>query len=245
MIESNRNRDLERKIELYVEGRLSPQEVDDLWAELIDNEYYHDYLKSAVNLKKVADEKEEDTGSDNFGSNRQVWLSAAAAILLMVGAATIFNLSTGSNEMVEPVASIELDYYRSADGSATESVDSEVVRQAISAANMGEVTEALELLKNELETTNSDHERAELLVTSGSILYNSGQFKDAIKQFEAALELEYDDLILRERNYWYLGNAYFQINRLTEAKDTLEKAFELNGAYSRVAQSYIRALSAR
>jgi len=245
MIESNRNRDLEQRIEMYLEGNLSPREVDDLWAELIDNEYYFDYLKSASNLKKISEEQNKTTEEDNFGSTKQVWLSAAAAILLMIGAATIFNLGTESSEMVQPVSSIELDYYRSADGSATEGVDSEVIRRAISAANTGEISTALQLLSKELETTTSEHEKAELLVTSGSILYNSGQFSESIERFETVLDLEYDDIMLRERNYWYLGNAYFQVNKLDEAKAALEKAFELNGAYSRVAQSYIRALSAR
>ena len=90
-----------------------------------------------------------------------------------------------------------------------------------------------------------EYKEAELLITAGSIMYNSGRFSEAINQFESALTNDYDDMMLRERNYWYLGNAYFQVNKLDEAKFALEQAFELNGAYSRVAQSYLRALSVR
>ena len=245
MIESNRNKDLEKRIEAYVDGNLSPQEVDELWAELLDNEYYYDYMKSVASLKKISEDRENDSKLQRADSQKTVWLSAAAAILLMFGAATIFNLSTEPAETVSPISSIELDYYRSSDGMLDDGMSSDVVRRAISTANTGDVAEALRLINEELQKDNSEYKEAELLITSGSILYNSGRFTEAIDRFETALNIEYDDMMLRERNYWYLGNAYFQVNKLDEAKLALEQAFELNGAYSRVAQSYLRALSVR
>lgn len=245
MIESNRNKDLEKRIEAYVDGNLSPLEIDELWAELLDNEYYYDYMKSVASLKKISEDRENESKLQSTESQKRVWLSAAAAILLMFGAATIFNISTEPAETVSPISSIELDYYRSADGNVSDDVESDVVRRAISTANTGNVAEALRLINEELQKENSDYKQAELLITSGSILYNSGQFSEAISRFETAIDIKYDDMMLRERNYWYLGNAYFQINKLDEAKFALEQAFELNGAYSRVAQSYLRALSVR
>lgn len=242
MIESNRNKDLEKRIEAYVDGHLTPQEVDELWAELLDNEYYYDYMKSVASLKKISENRENDAKHQRADSQKTVWLSAAAAIILMFGAATIFNLSTEPSESVSPISTIELDYYRSSDGMVDDGMKSDVVRRAISTANTGDVAEALKLINEELEKDNSDYKEAELLITSGSILYNSGRFTEAIDRFETALTIEYDDMMLRERNYWYLGNAYFQVNKLDEAKLALEQAFELNGAYSRVAQSYLRAL---
>lgn len=245
MIESNRNKDLEKRIEAYVDGDLSTREIDELWAELLDNEYYYDYMKSVASMKKVAEDRQEKSRLQGSESQKTVWLSAAAAILLMIGAATIFNISTEPAENISPISSIELDYYRSADGMAAENMESDVVRRAISTANTGDVAEALSLINEELQKENSDYKEAELLITSGSILYNSGRFAEAIERFETAIDINYDDMMLRERNYWYLGNAYFQVNKLDEAKFALEQAFELNGAYSRVAQSYLRALSVR
>lgn len=248
MIESNRNKDLEKRIEAYVDGNLSPNEIDELWAELLDNEYYYDYMKSVASLKKISEEREKESRLQGTESQKTVWLSAAAAILLMIGAATIFNISTEPAEQISPISSIALDYYRSADGMAVdnaENVESDVVRLAISTANTGDVAEALSLINEELLKENSDIKEAELLITAGSILYNTGRFTEAIDRFNTALEIDYDDVLLRERNYWYLGNAYFQVNKLEEAKIALEQAFELDGSYSTVAQSYLRALSAR
>jgi hypothetical protein len=46
-----------------------------------------------------------------------------------------------------------------------------------------------------------------------------------------------------EKAYWYTGNAYFHLDQLSSAQNYIEKAYELNGAYRRVTQSYLNALS--
>lgn len=46
------------KIIRYINGRLSGAEIDELWAELIRDEHYMNYLKTIVNLKKVIEEKD-------------------------------------------------------------------------------------------------------------------------------------------------------------------------------------------
>lgn len=46
------------KIIRYVNGRLSEDEIEELWAEIIRDEYYMNYLKTIVNLKKVIEEKD-------------------------------------------------------------------------------------------------------------------------------------------------------------------------------------------
>ena len=155
MIESNRNKDLEKRIEAYVDGDLSSHEIDELWAELLDNEYYYDYMKSVASLKQISEDREKESMLQTTESKKSVWLSAAAAILLMFGAATIFNISTEPAENVSPISSIELDYYRSADGMAADNMKSDVVRRAISTANSGDVAQALSLINEELQKDNS------------------------------------------------------------------------------------------
>lgn len=53
MIAKRINRDLQQKIDLYVNSKLSPEEVDELWGELIQDEYLIDYLKTVANTKAV------------------------------------------------------------------------------------------------------------------------------------------------------------------------------------------------
>ena len=59
MIESNINRDLENKIDLYVNGKLTADEINDLWVELIQDEYYLDYTKSLANIRAVIQQEKK------------------------------------------------------------------------------------------------------------------------------------------------------------------------------------------
>ncbi len=242
MIESNIRNDLETKIDDYLDGKLSPKEIDELWVELIQDDYYLDYMKSVANLKKLAEEEKDSFRTLQF-TPTQKWMSAVAAVLLLVGSIVVFNLTVQSPDTVQPISTIELDYYRSAEGAAAEMEGPDMIRQVITAANQGNVEEALRIVDAEIAIATSDDQISELLITAGSILYNNGMYLDAINRFESALQTNSNDQLLRERAYWYLGNSYFQLNKIDEAKDALERAYEINGAYSRVAQSYLKALS--
>jgi tetratricopeptide (TPR) repeat protein len=242
MIEGPVNNKMERRIDLYLEGKLTHEEIDELWADLLQDKYYYDYMKTAATLKGMAQESKSEGKVYKFSPLRQAYL--AAALILIAGAFVVFNLYDESATLtVEPVASIELDYYRSADGIAAENEYSEQLMIVISAANRGDIEGAMNIIDRELSSSADVALRHELLVTAGSILYNAGRYDMALDRFEAGIALNSADLLLTERNYWYLGNTYFQLNMINEAKAALEQAYELNGAYSRIAQSYLKALS--
>jgi len=242
MIEGPVNNDIERRIDFYLEGKLSHEEIDELWADLLQDKYYYDYMKTAATLKGMAQEKQSEATIYTFSPLKQAYL--AAAMILVAAAFVIFNLYDESGiTTVEPVASIELDYYRSADGLAAEGQFNEKLMNVISVANRGDIEGAIIIIDRELAATSDPALSHELLVTAGSILYNAGRYDLARERFEAGLELNSPDILLNERNYWYLGNTYFQLNMIDDAKAALEKAYDLNGAYSRIAQSYLRALS--
>jgi hypothetical protein len=44
------NTDLQLRIEQFIEGTLSKEEVDALWSELIDKPEYREYLETLTNL---------------------------------------------------------------------------------------------------------------------------------------------------------------------------------------------------
>lgn len=241
--------ELERKIDLYVHGQLNDEQIDDLWAELIQNDYALDYLKTVASLKGVIDEEtrqelNQEKSNVRILKSSNWYMAAAAAMVLIIGAFGLLQFNT-EMESVDPIASIELDYYRSADGTAVGDDDDTIIREAIVLANEGEHQQAIEIIDIGLNQVSNADSRALLFINAGSILYNVSMYEDAIIRFKKVVEIEESDPLVRERAYWYLGNTYFQLNKLEEAKQAFQNAYELNGAYSRVAQSYLKALASR
>jgi tetratricopeptide (TPR) repeat protein len=242
MIESFNKKELEEKIDQYINGQLSAQEVDELWAELIQDDYHLDYLKSVANLKAVIERKREEQKNTH---KEQYWYYAAAAVIaLLIAVVGVMNISTQQQSSVEPISSIELDYYRSGDGIISSSSDKEVIRNAIKLANTGRENEAISLLASELENASKPEWIAELSLNLGSLHYNNGNYNTAIEHYERVVSHKDNvEVLTLEKAYWYIGNAHFHLDHLVDARTNIEKAYALNGAYRRVAQSYLNALS--
>ncbi|MEL7832546.1 tetratricopeptide repeat protein [Fodinibius sp. N2] len=245
MIESFNKKELEEKIDQYVNGQLSAQEVDELWAELIQDGYHLDYLKSVANLKAVVKQRREE---QKRTSARKYWYYAAAAVIaLLIGVLAFMNINNQQQSAIQPISSIELDYYRSGDGTITsQTSDKEVIQNAIRLANTGRDAEAISLLQNELNKATQPEWIAELSLNIGSLYYNQGAYNEAIAYYKQVIEHQENDQVdalMLEKAYWYIGNAHFHLDQLVDARANIEKAYELNGAYRRVAKSYLNALS--
>jgi len=241
---------IERKIDLYVNGKLDQHQIDELWSVLIQDESALDYLKTVANLKELADREREQCpdktlqgGYERTNEPRTPWIvAAAAAVLLIIGSWGVLQLDR-ADQQPEPIAQIELDYYRSGESSIDPTSDEAVIREAIILANRGEHLMAIDLLEQELESTSDSYSRSQLYLNAGSILYNNSSYAEAAGRFERIVNEEIGDLLIQERAWWYLGNTYFQLNRMDEALQAFRRAYELNGAYSRVAESYLKALA--
>lgn len=242
MIESKVNKDLEKKIDLYVNGQLDREQTDDLWAELVQDDYYLDYMKSVANLKALIDKKKSQKPTAKIYSFQKVArYTAAAAVILIASVIGVLNMNTSGDLSVSPVAQIGLDVVRDASG-VSETVTSDVIRKAIRLATDGEVDEAISLLQTELDKTTDPQLKADIALSLGSIQYNNGNYSISIENFELVVAQENIDVLTLEKGYWFLGNTYFQLDRLDEAEEAFRQAYELNGAYSRVAKTYVDAL---
>src|SRR5690606_26149406 len=150
MIENKSNKHIEKQIELYANGRLNQEEIDELWAALIQDEYYLDYMKSVVNLKAITDRKQKFTARKTFDFPRIVRYTTAAAIVLIAGIVGVMNYSNTQQSFgVNPIDAIGLDVVRNADG-VSENISNEVIRTAIRMASEGEAEQAIILLNDEL-----------------------------------------------------------------------------------------------
>lgn len=241
MIESHSNNELEKKIDRYVNGQLSEEEIDELWAELVQDGEKLDYLKTVANTRAVLESEQKEARIFSF---KQSWAYAAAAVvILLIGVLTIMNYPEVQTSSVEPITSIELDYYRSEEGVVNERPEAEVLKNALALANSGNTQDAIQMLEQELQASENPSWSAELYLNIGSLHYNSGDYQLAIQNFKEVVSKDQAEVLVREKGYWYLGNAYFQLNQLDEARSAIEDAYELNGAYRRVAKHYLDALA--
>ena len=250
MIESFSQNKLEEKIDQYVNGQLSQEEVDELWAELIQDGYHLDYLKTVANLKEVVKKKKERRKALKM---KRYWSYAAAAVIaLTIGVLGVMNFQqSGINGDIQPIQNIELDYYRSSEGTVGNGADNNIIRDAITLANTGQFDQATALLSRELQQANDPQWISELNLNLGSLYYNEGNYRQSTDYFQQIIaqketsnnSLSTEEKLILEKAYWYLGNAYFQLDELDKAKQNIENAYALNGAYRRVAESYLNAFS--
>ncbi|MBN2732431.1 MAG: hypothetical protein JXR26_08390 [Balneolaceae bacterium] len=232
------NNDIERKIDQYVNGQLSEEEIDNLWAEMIQSQESMDYLNTTANLKEVVGRKKNVY-------RRKVWMYAAAAVIVLILAivGTMQYMSPNTSAIPSPIENIELDYYRSAEA-VNEADRDKVIRNAIELYNNDQFKEAVDLLNKERSNTSDVSWIAELDITLGTFHYNEDKFDEAAFYFADVINYKDQvDVLTLEKAYWYLGNSYLQMNQLSKAERTMEKAYELNGAYSRVAKSFLNAIA--
>ena len=233
--------DIRERIDQYVNGQLSEDEIDDLWADIVQDEEHVDYLNTMADLKEVAGKKQKEAPF------RKVWMYAAAAAIVLliaiVGTLQFMNVSETRADLA-PIESIELDYYRSTTSVTTESDRDKVIQTAIELYNKNQFDEAVNLLNEERSGASDVSWIAELDITLGTFHYNEDKFKDAAYYFKDVIKYKDNiDVLTLEKAYWYLGNSYLQMNELAEAEKTMKKAYELNGAYSRVAKSFLNAFA--
>ena len=246
MSERLNNKNLKERIDQYVNGRLSPEEVDELWSELIQKEEYLDYMKSMANLKTVV-EKRKAAGKVEEESTGYIYYAAAAVITLLIAVLSVITYSTQfASQSVSPVADVELEYYRSADGALSAGEGDKAIRNAIALANSNKVEQAVLLLKEEIAETDDSSYQARLNLTMGSLFYNQAEYNNAIDRYSRIIELQDQadlNLLTLEKVYWYRGNAYFHNGQLSEARADIQRTYDFNGAYRRVAERYLEALS--
>ncbi len=244
MIQNNINKDLERKIDLYLNGRLDEEQIDDLWSELIQDGYYMDYMKSAANLKSIIEAEREQT-KPTFGNQVRKYAGyvTAAAVVIFVGVIGVMNYSVENPDTVSPIENIGLDIVRSEDGVSAE-ITNETLKRAIKLAADGNTLEAKRILNESLEGLTDPLLIADFSLTLGSINYNLGEYDNAASQFETAISQEGITDQVKEKAYWLLANSYFQLDRLGEAQEAFKTTYELDGQYSRIAESYVKALNA-
>lgn len=235
---------IQEQIQDLLEGRLSEEQSDKLWAQLIQNPNYTEYMKTAAAFHHAAkdiapDAPEEATRAED--TEATIWplfTKAAASLLLVIGIiGLLYIIAPNESDELTPLAMIELDNVRSAqDYSGSE----HLLQTAISHSVNGEHGVALRLTEQIMDNPESVEQYHEANILAGIIYYNQGEFVTASEIFARTAYNDEAPLLLVEQGYWYQANAMLHLGNEDEALELMRKVVELDGAFSRIAKQFVQ-----
>lgn len=259
-MDNSRDLDLEKQIDAYIKGRLNESEVDQLWIELLKRPDYIDLLETELIIKLIIEEQqaqEKEKGKEtpakpiaisrHFVKHSWKWLSAAATVAVLIIAINFFQYDTeqtirqltlGEINIVENLASPEV--LRSQDTEITDG-DS-LLNSGFKAAISGEIDKALAIYKEVIDGSKDASHLSMAYLNLGIIEYNSENYEMASTAFKEAIDYVDDDVVLEEKAYWYLGNAYVNLDRFEEGREAIHKVYTMDGIYKKPANRLLQKL---
>ncbi len=238
---NSEDRNIHQEIEHYIEGKLTEKETEELWTVLIQKEEYMDYLKAASNLREL--DPPEGAVPDHY-LTKLVYAGAAIVLVLAIvfGVTQLTDFNTGPE--MQPIATIELPFERSADMTAAGSERDQIIRDTVILYYNDGFEEAVRTLEAELAQAENADWQARLNITLGTLYYNEGNYETAKDYFQTAAAFSGQIKPLRlEKAYWYLANTWYQLSEVEKAENAMRQVLEIDGAYSRLASKYLEAMN--
>src|SRR5699024_8979452 len=119
---------IKSEIDKYIDGQLSPEEIDELWSRIIQKEDYYDYLHVAANIKDL----EAPEGAVPSHYLKKLVYAGAAVFIICIIAFVLIRMNNNSVEIpVQPIAAIELPFQRGAEAPAELSGHDKTIREAV------------------------------------------------------------------------------------------------------------------
>ena len=235
----NYNQSIEERITRYVNTRLNDEEVEQLWAELIASPYYYDYLKTAANVKYLLN---QEKARQEIKKKRTYWMAIAASIAITIGILTlVFQINRSTVNGIKPLDDLAFINMRSAE--VINDTPQSQIQRGINLANSGKVPEAITLFTKIKEENQKAKIKSMADLNLGIVYYNEHSYRKAIESFKDVISTDKGDALMQEKAYWFAGNAYMKINDLKSAKVYIENAYNLNGAYRRIAGKYLKEIN--
>ena len=233
-----------QKIDAYVKGSLSEEEIQGLWNEFAKDPSLLEDLELEVGVKKLLEERSPDAGTNKVASVIKLpvwtWHAAAAAVLVLVALIQLFKIPP-KTEMEEfivstiPNTQIETgDGVRAKDMIVT-TADS-LLSLGFSAFVSGNYNQAMRLFDEVIENHDVEPYGSKAYLNKGILLYNSSDYDSAAAAFLRALDRVTDEnRMISEKAYWYLGNTLVNLGEPERAREAVQSAYSLNGVFRKPA----------
>jgi len=233
---------LSKQIDFYVKGLLSEDEINALWKEFAKNPTLLDDLELEVSVKTLI-EKDALEASKPSVKPLQLptwtWHFAAVAVLLVVAFIQVFQVDSRTELNQFLTKQISADQLETGDGIRSKEI---VINTADSLLNLGfsallsgNTKQALSLYNEVIDNYDSEPYRSKAFTNKGILLYNEGDYVGSIQAFDNAIYRAQDSRMIKEKAYWYKGNALINIGDLENARLTIFEAYSLNGVFRKPA----------
>jgi tetratricopeptide (TPR) repeat protein len=262
MNESERNINLEKKIDAYVKGHLSEEQADKLWAQLLRQPNYISYLKTEVALAHIYQSEERrhlelltDDGPQHQEMQKpgstgitQWWRYAAAAAIILAAVLTSLFINNRRNN-IRQWSNTQIGLAENlASAPVTRSVKpipspDSLLNAGFRAAINGNTQKATDIYRLVLEKYNQSKIVAKANLDLGILHYNSSKFKPSIRYFTDAIAHAGNLKLLKERAYWYMGNAYINTHQLKHAREAVISAHSIGKIYKNEESKLLKRLN--
>lgn len=225
--------DLEDRIDLYVKGALSQPQIDDLWVDVIQNNYV-DYMKTAATIRKLSVGRKVTPIPLFLGERTRRFIAAvAAAVVIGIGTSLYFLRGTETAPGFIPLSKIEYSLLRSTEttNEAFKSQLEGITVMALQGDRQMAEKELNLLLNGELTPV----QRSSVMLSLAALRYNEAEYESALIDFNMILSMESTGTKHREKAAWYSANALIHLGRTAEAEPYLQQVIQFDGVYKRAA----------
>ena len=235
-------------IDQYIAGKLSPDEIDHLWAEMLSDPEAYDYLKVVANAHHLANKpslQPAKTHTMNW-KDYTPWISAAAVLALII--TVLLNIQIDTQQQLLPISDINVGQFeigetmRDSQQSTVSMLDS-LLSTGMQAKLDGREQESRFTFKKIIDDYPNEAKAAKAYLNLGILDYNDDKFSSATKNFESAATYT-DRTLIREKAFWYKANAHIHLEQIKEARESVLKAYAQNGDFRRDAFILLKKLDA-
>ncbi len=250
-MDNSRELKIRNKIDAYIKGKLSEEEIQGLWNEFAKNPELLDVLELEVNIREVIEQQALKNSSGKTAPISKLpswtWPAAAAAVIVIVALTQLFRVQTPSDMQEFLVQRIDPAHVETSDGVRAKdmqiSTADSLLNLGFEALISGNDKRALELFDEVISNYDEEPYGSKAFLNKGIVLYNEGNYSSSIQAFQEAAKRAKSSRMISEKAQWYLGNALINEGQLEQAREAVFAAYQLNGIFRKPAFRLLKKLN--
>ena len=249
-----KDKEISRKITQYLKGDLNNEEIDQLWEEFLKDPELFSQFETELNLHDMFRKQKEEANRNSTHksgvvrklNNYKTWIYAAAAAVLLSLSLQLFSIQDGDLLQSSAIASIDVTEMMGADifrGDEESVNDLDIsINVALAKALDEEFDEAISILENLLDEDLSAQQFGRVSLNLGILRYNKADYQRSVYHFQQVLDTDSLPEFFEEKAWWFMGNAYLNINEPVNAREAVFNAYTMDGRFASPALNLLKKL---